>query len=137
MSYICALPLSHLVKLPVIQEKTKETVDEDGWLHTGDIGQWTDDWALKIIDRKKNIFKLSQGEYIAPEKIELLYDRSPLVGQCMIYGDSLKSNLVAVVVPDELAVETWARVNGHQGVSMADLCKKEELKEEIMKQVLT
>ena len=105
-------------------------------MHTGDIGEWTEDWALRIIDRKKNIFKLSQGEYIAPEKIELLYDRSPLVGQCLLYGDSLKSNLVAIVVPDELAVESWARVNGHSG-SFAEMCKKDELREEIMKQVCT
>jgi len=116
------------------EEKTKETIDEDGWLHTGDIGEWTSDWALRIIDRKKNIFKLSQGEYIAPEKIELLYDRSPLVGQCMIYGHSLKSNLVAIVIPDELATASWAESKGISE-SYEELCKRDDLKEEIMKQV--
>ena len=56
--------------------------------------------ALKIIDRSKNIFKLSQGEYIAPEKIEQAIQLSPYIAQCFIYGDSLKGCVVAIVVPE-------------------------------------
>ena len=69
-------------------EATAETIDAQGWQHTGDIGRWNADGTLSIIDRKKNIFKLSQGEYVAAEKIEMAVSKSPLVGQVWVYGNS-------------------------------------------------
>ena len=65
------------------------------------MGEIQDNLALRIIDRKKNIFKLSQGEYIAPEKLEQCYLKSAYIGQIFVYGDSLHDNIVAIVVPDK------------------------------------
>jgi long-chain acyl-CoA synthetase len=78
----------------------------------GDIGEWTGVGTLKIIDRKKNIFKLAQGEYVAAEKIENVCMRVPLVAQCFVYGDSLQSYLVGIVVPDAEEVVKWAGAKG-------------------------
>ncbi|KAF4034212.1 AMP-binding enzyme C-terminal domain [Phytophthora infestans] len=89
-------------------EMTREAIDERGWFHTGDIGCWNADGTLSIIDRKKNIFKLAQGEYVAAEKIENAYATCKYVAQIFVYGDSLKSCLVGVVVPDAEVVKLWA-----------------------------
>ena len=96
-------------------EQTRDALDENGWVHTGDIGMFLPSGALKIIDRKKNIFKLSQGEYIAPDKIEQKIQQSAYVAQIFVYGDSLQHFLVAIVVPDKPVLEKWAAENGVTG----------------------
>lgn len=113
-------------------ERTKEMVDhtKDGWLKSGDIGLWTIDGNLQIIDRKKNIFKLSQGEYVAPERVENVMIQSLLVAQAFVYGDSFQSFLVAVVVPEEEAVRKLLNDSGESALakaSFAELCKSDKL----------
>ncbi|KAK2964132.1 putative Long chain acyl-CoA synthetase 7, peroxisomal [Blattamonas nauphoetae] len=97
------------------EESTQKALDEDGFYHTGDIGMWmpgpykTDDDpnattyadSLRIIDRKKNIFKLSQGEFISAEKVEAALEKNcKWIKQVIVYGPSTSSALVAFVVPN-------------------------------------
>uniref|UniRef100_A0A671WNT9 Arachidonate--CoA ligase n=1 Tax=Sparus aurata TaxID=8175 RepID=A0A671WNT9_SPAAU len=116
-------------------ERTAETLDSDGWLHTGDIGKWLPNGTLKIIDRKKHIFKLAQGEYISPEKIENIYIRSEPVAQLYVHGDSLQSCLVGIVVPDPEVMPEWAKKKGMLG-TYKDLCKNTELKKAILEDLV-
>uniref|UniRef100_A0A8C2AZU2 Arachidonate--CoA ligase n=1 Tax=Cyprinus carpio TaxID=7962 RepID=A0A8C2AZU2_CYPCA len=117
------------------QEQTSEAIDKDGWLHTGDVGKWLPNGTLKIIDRKKHIFKLAQGEYIAPEKIENIYSRSDPVAQVFVHGDSLQACLVGIVVPDPDFLPGWAKKRGIEG-SYTEMCKSKELKNAILEDII-
>ncbi|KAG0303281.1 hypothetical protein BGZ98_006818 [Dissophora globulifera] len=92
----------HIIKGYYKDEKnTTEAFDSDKWYHSGDIGFVDDRGCFTIVDRKKNIFKMAQGEYVAPEKIEnVLTARCNLIMQIFVYGDSLESSLVAISVPE-------------------------------------
>ncbi|KAL5484653.1 hypothetical protein EMCRGX_G021184 [Ephydatia muelleri] len=90
--------------------------------------------TAEIIDRKKHIFKLSQGEYIAPEKVENIYIRCKFVAQVLIYGDSLKSCCIGVVAPNEEHLATWAKENG-RNESFRELCADHGVKEMILKEM--
>jgi long-chain acyl-CoA synthetase len=70
------------------------------WLHSGDIGEWLPNGTLRLIDRRKNLLKLSQGEYVAVENVEAVLGRSPLIAQALVHGRSLDSFIVAVIVVD-------------------------------------
>ena len=80
--------------------KTDAVLSKDGWFATGDIGKWRQEGRLEIIDRKKNIFKLAQGEYIRPEYIQNVYKLGRFVLNCFVTGNSFETHLVGVVVPD-------------------------------------
>ena len=115
--------------------KTSEAFDHDGWFQTGDVVQVYPNGSIKVIDRSKNIFKLSQGEYIAPEKIENIMGLSPMIAQCLVYGDSFKNSCVSIVVPEEAWAKNWAQENNVQG-DFAAICKSAELKKVISADML-
>jgi long-chain acyl-CoA synthetase len=105
--------------------QTAEVLDTDGWFRTGDIGELAADGSLKIVDRKKSLFKLAQGEYVSPERVEGALLASPLVDQLWVTGDSLRAAPVAIGVPAEPALRSLAsRTPGAPAAkaSLADLC---------------
>lgn len=112
--------------------RTKEVLDDDGFIHSGDVGQWLPNGCLKIIDRKKHIFKLAQGEYVAPEKIENVYARSPFVGQVFVDGHGLQTFLVAIVVPEVEFLPDWAERELKIKDSFEKLCQNKDVRKAIL-----
>lgn len=108
---------------------TREAFTEDGWFKTGDIAiRLNDGGRIKIVDRVKNLFKMSQGEYVAPERLELLYGQAPLISQIFVHGDDKHNSLAAIICIDDDVLKHWAKTN--LGIKQADRDKLERLKED-------
>jgi long-chain acyl-CoA synthetase len=92
-------------------EATAETFDDDGWLKTGDLGQWTDDGFLKIVGRKKEILVTAGGKNISPAHIEAQFKDDPFIEHVVVYGDG-KKYITGGVWPNTEAVASWLAENG-------------------------
>ncbi|WJX54821.1 Long chain acyl-CoA synthetase 4 [Trifolium repens] len=115
------------------EDLTKEVL-VDGWFHTGDIGEWLPNGSMKIIDRKKNIFKLSQGEYVAVENLENIFSQVPSIESIWVYGNSFEAFLIAVVTPSKQALERWAEENGIS-MDFNSLCEDSRAKGYILEEL--
>jgi long-chain acyl-CoA synthetase len=113
----------------MLEDKSEE-FKGDGWLHTGDIGQFMEDGSLRIVDRKKNLVKLKGGEYVALERMEMIFSNSDFVdaisGGVCCYGDGDMDRPVALVQLNEAHTMKWASMNGMSG-DFETLKKSKEL----------
>ncbi|MFV0145435.1 long-chain fatty acid--CoA ligase [Empedobacter falsenii] len=100
-----------------LSEQTAEVI-KDGWLHTGDIGEWVDHKFLKIVDRKKEMYKTSGGKYIVPQQIEMKMVESPFIEQLMVVGEGEKFP-GAFVVPSYPNLLNWAKSNAPEIVNLS------------------
>ncbi|HEX6564009.1 MAG TPA: long-chain fatty acid--CoA ligase [Chthoniobacterales bacterium] len=112
---------------------TKETIDSEGWLHTGDVGEM-DGPFLKITDRKKEIFKTSGGKYIAPQQVENQLKASRFIAQCMVVGENHKFP-AALIVPQFEAVRSWLAAEGESIEAVREMCKHPKVIELIQNEV--
>lgn len=105
------------------EEATAEAI-QDGWLHTGDIGEIDEDGYIRITDRKKDIIVNSGGDNIAPQRVEGMLTVEPEIAQAMVYGDK-RPHLVALVVPDPDFAGDWAKANNANN-DLAELVENDE-----------
>jgi long-chain acyl-CoA synthetase len=89
---------------------TAEAIDKDGWLHSGDIGQFDEDGYIKITDRKKNLIVLSNGKKVAPQPMENQLSESPFISHAIILGDK-HNTVTAILAPNFKNVMDWAVQN--------------------------
>jgi long-chain acyl-CoA synthetase len=107
-------------------EKTADALDEDGWLHTGDIGEMDDEGYLRIVDRKKELIVTAGGKNISPANLEAALKMIPLVGQACAIGDQ-RPFVSALVVLDTDVAPAWAQSQGIGASELAELAEHPEV----------
>ena len=105
---------------------TSESIDAEGWFHTGDIGELLEGGFLKITDRKKEIFKTAGGKYVAPQMLENKYKESPLIEQIMVVGENRKFP-AALIVPAFEALKSWCAKKGIAYTRPEEMIKNEQV----------
>lgn len=126
----------HIMKGYYKDEKaTNEIIDADGWLHTGDIGYLKDGLYLMITDRKKEIFKLSSGKYIAPQMIENKLRESNYIENCIVFGEHQKF-ASAIILPNMEELRLWCNKNDIQtDISAEELLRNRRVVDLLNKEV--
>jgi long-chain acyl-CoA synthetase len=118
-----------------MEEQTRETLDGDGWLHTGDIGEIDEDGYLKIVDRKKELIINAAGKNMSPAYIEAeLKSSGPLIGQAAVIGDRRSYN-TALIVLDADGAPAWAKKNGIDDTSLEALAKNDKVREAVQGEI--
>ena len=118
-----------------LPDKTAEALDPDGWLHTGDIGEFDDHGYLRIVDRKKELIISAAGKNMSPANIEAtLKGASPLIGLACAIGDGRPYNTALIVLDADFA-PAWAAKNGLEGASLEDLAGEEAMRAAIQQGV--
>ena len=120
-------------KLP---DATREMLDTEGWLHTGDIGELDSDGYLKITDRKKELLKTAGGKYIAPQPIEGMIKRNKFVANAVLYGDRRKYPIV-LVVPNFDNLERWAKERNLSYASRGELIQLADVQAKVEREVMS
>jgi len=112
-----------------LPEATAEAIDAQGWFHTGDIGELDAEGFLRITDRKKDMFKTSQGKYVAPSAIGAMFKGiCPFASEIIVYGEG-KPYCVALVSLDGEEITEWAARNGLEGKSFTEIARDEKTRE--------
>ena len=112
-----------------LPEATAEAIDAEGWFHTGDIGELDAEGFLRITDRKKDMFKTSQGKYVAPSAISANFKAvCPYASEIIIYGEG-KPYCVALVSLEAEAIQEWAADHGLAGKSFGEIARDEKTRE--------
>ena len=116
------------------EEQTKLAIDEEGYFHTGDIGEFDEDGLLKITGRMKEIFKDSMGKYISPALIESKFTESPLISMMMVVGENQKF-AAALIVPNFDNLKTWCEENHITYTTNAEMIKEKKVTDRYRKEV--